>query len=799
MGDIDPKGKTEAAPLELTPLGRATTPDEQPPLLGNRYELLGMLGAGAMGTVYRARDRELDEVVALKVLKKEIASADMIERFRREVKLARRVTHRNVARTFDIGEDGGDRFLTMEFVEGEMLAALLARKGRLPLGDVVRIGLDICAGLSAAHAAGVLHRDLKPENVIVAKDGRAVITDFGIARAASQEELSRTVGGVVGTPAYMAPEQVEGSADLDARADLYALGTMLFELITGRLAWQGDSIMTIAVGRLLRPPPDVRTLVPATPTAIAELVLKLMARRREDRYPDAAQAAQALQDALATSTLPMPAAPSSRTVAAAPALRTERAVGARVVAVLPVLNLGATDDAYLVENVSEDVTDLLSVVPGILVRPRGDTARFDDPKRDVREIGRGVGADVVVDASLRRLGEAVRASFRLIAVEDGFQLWAKRFDRPPAEVLSIADDAAHAIARALTSELGTSRARPTSPEAEDLFLRGRYLIRRGWPEVVREGVELLARAHELSPSDPRIMGTYALALARLYGMEFFGRDVENQARTLANEASTLEPRQAEAKTALALLHLQNQDGIAAAGYLRAALAVAPNSTDALDWLGRLLSEVGRVDESLALFARASAVDPENLQPRHQIARMRSFLGDHAGMIETLGPMPEHVGDVAPWFVTQARDAVWRRDAAFAARLAQLLQSVTLPPTLSFAVKSLLAITAGNTSGVDDRSILERALPIDASRGARRATFNAQLRAELLAFVGARDEAIAAIRAAEHHGLLDIVWLERCPLFDQLRDHATFVEVAERIAQRAKRVLDAVDARSPTGL
>ncbi|MCW5836663.1 MAG: protein kinase [Labilithrix sp.] len=286
MSAPDPEAKTQAASFEHAP-ARLTSPEEAPPLLGGRYELLGMLGAGAMGTVYRARDRELDEVVALKMLKKELASADMVERFRREVKLARRVTHKNVARTYDIGEDGGDRFLTMEFIEGEMLAALLARRGKLPVAEVVTLGLDVCAGLAAAHAAGVLHRDLKPENVIVAKDGRTVITDFGIARAYAQQELSRTAAGIVGTPAYMAPEQVEGAADLDARADLYALGAMLYELLTGQMAWQGDTIVTVAAGRLLRPPPDARATAPEVPGPVAALVLKLMARRREDRVASA--------------------------------------------------------------------------------------------------------------------------------------------------------------------------------------------------------------------------------------------------------------------------------------------------------------------------------------------------------------------------------------------------------------------------------------------------------------------------------------------------------------------------------
>ncbi|MBX3224444.1 MAG: protein kinase [Labilithrix sp.] len=802
MSDTDPEAKTISASLEAVP-ARLTSPEDSPQLLAGRYELLGMLGAGAMGTVYRARDRELDEIVALKMLNKELASSDMVERFRREVKLARRVTHKNVARTYDIGEDGGDRFLTMEFIEGEMLGALLARRGRLPIEDVIRLGLDVCAGLAAAHAADVLHRDLKPENVIVAKDGRAVITDFGIARASAKSDMSRTVGGIVGTPAYMAPEQVEGASDLDARADLYALGTMLFELLTGQMAWQGDSIVTVAAGRLLKPPPDARSVLPNLPAPIAELVLKLMARRREDRFATAEETAAALEGLVVTPSMTAPRPAPSGTLPllpSRPSLGLQRPTGARVVAVLPVLNQGSGDDAYLVDNVNEDIVDLLSVVPGLLVRPRGETARFDDAKRDVREVGRSLGADVVVDGSLRRIGETVRASFRLIAVEDGFQLWARRFDRPPAQVLSIADDAAHAIASALTVELGqTTKARAADPEAEDLFLRGRFLMRRGWQEIVREAVELLSRAHARAPDDVRIMSTYALAIARAYGMESFGRDAADRARALANQATELEPMQPEAKVALAMIHLQNQEVDAAVRYFRAALGVAPNSVDALDWLGRVTAEVGRIDDAFALFRKVTAIDPEIVQARHQIARIRSMLGDSAGMKETLGEIPSHPGDVGAWFMIQTRDLMWRRDIQGAKQLLEHLATVTLPPTARFAVEHMLKVPLGDDTRVREPAFLDRVLPVDASRPPRRASFNAQMRTEMFAFFQMDAETFAALRAGDANGLMDIVWLDRCPLLDQLRGEPEFATIHSRVAFRAERVAAALDARSPVGI
>jgi serine/threonine-protein kinase len=218
----------------------------EPQVLAGRYELLGLVGTGGMGSVYRARDRELDEIVALKMLRRELVDAPgMLARFRQEVKLARKVTHRNVARTFDIGEHAGDKFLTMELVEGESLANLLHREKKLELARVIELVEAICSALSAAHAAEVVHRDLKPDNVLLAKDGRVVVTDFGIARAVTSD-AQPTIGAPIGTPAYMAPEQLEGSHPIDARADLYALGAMTYELLTGQQPWTGDSAYAVA-------------------------------------------------------------------------------------------------------------------------------------------------------------------------------------------------------------------------------------------------------------------------------------------------------------------------------------------------------------------------------------------------------------------------------------------------------------------------------------------------------------------------------------------------------------------------
>jgi serine/threonine-protein kinase len=762
-----------------------------PVLLAERYEVCGLLGAGAMGTVYRALDRELNETVALKVLKKELASAEMLERFRREVKLARRVTHRNVARTFDIGEHGGDRFLTMEFVEGELLSSLLARNGKLGVGEVVRIALELCAGLEAAHEASVLHRDLKPENVMIAKDGRAVITDFGIARIVARGELSSTMGGIVGTPAYMAPEQVEGASDLDARTDLYALGTMLFELATGRMAWLGDSIVTVAAGRLLRPPPDVRSVDPHLPPDFAEIVLKLMARKKDDRFPSATATAAALSTIESSLAVPGVSRASSSGTARMPA-PPRPAAGGRSVAVLPVLNLGGSDDAYLVDGMNEDVIDLLSVVPGLLIRPRGDTASFATASRDVRAIGRALEVDVVVDASFRRIGDAVRASFRVITVEDGFQLWARRFDRTPAQVLSIADDAAHAIAQALTSELKVPvRTRPTDPESEDLYLRARYLLRRGWTTSMQEAAELLGRASERAPDDARILGGYALSLARTWGFELRGREIEEKARVVATRALELDPAQPEAQCALATLHLQRGEPQTAARHFGSALVTAPNCVEAIDWLGRIMTEAGKVEDGLRMLARAVAIDPVCFGARHQIARVRGLLEGRAAFLESLGPLPSHPDDAASWLIVRAREALWRRDHQVAREVHAMLPTIKLADSARFALGSLVAVTLGDSGRLANDADLDRVLPVDSSRPPRRAAFNAQIRFELFMSIHDHPRAFEALKAADSNGLFDVFFLDSCPLFDPVRAHPEFVGVQSRVRERAKRLLAAL--------
>ncbi len=300
--DTTLRGALAMAPTQLGEPLSLPAPSDELGIVAGRYALLSILGAGGMGAVYRARDLELDEVVALKRLRREFAdNPSLVERFRQEVKLARRITHPSVARTFDIGEDAGTRFLTMELVEGESLACRLEREPGLSIAEAVGIAREVCQALGAAHAAGVVHRDLKPDNVLLADDGRVVLTDFGLA-VALRETGGLASSARAGTPAYMAPEQLEGSRNLAGRADLYALGVLLYEMLTGARPWERDSECSSA-RRMTSPPPDPRVVRPEVPAALARVVLRCMARAPEGRYATASDVARALTGALARTRL----------------------------------------------------------------------------------------------------------------------------------------------------------------------------------------------------------------------------------------------------------------------------------------------------------------------------------------------------------------------------------------------------------------------------------------------------------------------------------------------------------------
>jgi serine/threonine-protein kinase len=759
-------------------------------IFAGRYEILGLVGSGGMGTVYRARDSELDEVVALKLLRREVMDqSGMLDRFRQEVKLARRVTHRNVARTYDIGESEGDKFLTMEFVEGEALSARLTREGALPLDAVMTVADGICAGLQAAHAAGIVHRDLKPDNVLLGRDGRVVLTDFGIARALFDAGRAVTMGLALGTPAYMAPEQVEGATDLDERADIYALGAMLYECVTGERAWSGDSIWALAAARLIQPPPDPRVKRPDLPTAVAELVLRCMARRREDRFASAAEVAAAL----ASMTMPAPRTrPSVPPLAPAPI-----DADAKTVAVLPFQNLGAPGDDYIADGLSDDLLDTLSMTPGLRVLARGAVAKFRGETRDARNVGRELRVQVVVDGSVRRAGDKQRIAARVVSVADGFQLWARRFDRPEKDVLTTSDEAANAIAEALTVQRSAPvRAAPSDPRALDLYLRARHAFRRGWRENTQESIALFEQALALAPDDPTILAGYARAQFRrfLFDTEASGAlEAEEKGRAAAERALVLAPRLGEAHAALSNVKWMMGEYLGSARDLREALRIAPSSPDVAELYGRMLLEAGHPERAVAIFGAAAALEPLLDLTSGDLLRARAFVGDWSAFEAALEREPKDDAQTNLHFFLMARLVAWRRDRPAAAALRPQVEARTFP--LRSEVLGLLdLVETGTLPAGTEAALMEWGRVVGRAR--RRPMFLRQIAAEMLAFTGRDDSALQKIVEAEALGLIDLTWMDRCPLLATMRSSPAFEAVRDRVAARAKETMDVLEGRAP---
>jgi serine/threonine-protein kinase len=719
------------------------------------------------------------------VLRKDLVSTPgILDRFRREVKLARRVTHRNVARVFDIGEHQGDKFLTMELVDGESLGALVAREGALPLARVVELTSGMCSGLTSAHAAGVVHRDLKPDNVLIASDGRVVLTDFGIARAFTDAGASSTMGLLVGTPAYMAPEQVEGHQDIDARADIYALGVVLYELLTGRRAWPGESPLAVAAARLMADPPDPRRACPGLPDAMSALVLKCMARRRDDRFATVGEVVATLST-ITWSALPAVQIASPRAAATAMSVLPASARSDKTVAVLPFRNAGPAEDEYLAAELTDDLIDSLSMTRGLKVRSRGVVLGHAGSSQDPRDIGRELGVQVVVEGSVRRARGSVRISARLISVADGFQLWAKRFDRPEQDVLSINDDAAHAIAEALTLDReAPAREAPSSPEAVDLYLRARHEYRKFWQEDQDRALELYAQAEALAPGDAMILSGKALALSRR--AFFTGRGVA-EARAAAEQAVAASSNLAEARLALGSVMLQVGEWAPAVRELRQALIRGPGLAEAHAAVGRVLIEVGDVDEGVRRLEAAINLDPRAPLAIEALVRCHAIRGEWARVDDMITTKIAAREDSAFW-TTRARMLIWRRDQAGA--MALLDELMAYNPELAVA-KMMLSIVAHKRMPLEDRD--RQIIAVESVGGQRRRTFFAQMEAETNAYLERTEPAFLSVKRCVDAGLIDLGWIDGCPLLDDMRLDPRFPPLRAVVKQRADEILHAYRA------
>ncbi len=708
--------------------------------LGGRYDLLDLLGTGGMGAVYRARDRELDEIVALKVIRDDLArDPEMIERFRREVKLARRVTHTNVARTFELVRAGSLVFCTMELVEGEPLTARLARERRLPIAEAVAIACALCDGLTAAHAANVIHRDIKPDNVLLASDGRVVMADFGVA-AVGAGDLADTSG----TPAYMAPEQARGEPPSPA-VDVYAVGVLLLEMVTGRRAFQGGAAQILADKQALE---RVAPGIADAPAELGEVIGRATARDLAARFSSAAELRAAL-------------APWShgQRMQPAPARVLEHEELATIVVLAP---QGDDERLYLAEAVCDELLARLMKKPRLRVLPRA-----------IAEVQGAVIVKLVAGETLSVVAE--RDGNLLIALDT------------PLSIVHV-DAAVEEIANALTSRLALTLARATLDpqlEAYDLMMRARHGVRRNL-ERAQDARQLISRAQELCPDDPRIAATRAMIDVRsAFFLDDVGEEGLSQAAALAHAAVAAAPELAESHLALGHVELHSGNPVAAAGHYRTAIARAPYSSEAHEYLGRMLLEAGYLDRAIPRLEEAMAIAPSRRAIGWELARAYALDGrfdEHDRIVAELNAAG------SDRLFARARTASWRRDPEL---MKGFLDDVKRADRLFVKglMSAMFAVYTGEPWPPQRDKLL--ALVRETPPNRRRRTFVAQLAAEAAGYAGDPATAGAIVEHATADGLFDLHWLDRCPLLAELRASPDFARVRAPIQRRAEAILDAL--------
>jgi serine/threonine-protein kinase len=583
----------------------------------------------------------------------------------------------------------------------------------------------------------------------------------------------------------MAPEQVEGAEDIDARADVYALGALLFEVFTGRRPWIGDAPIAVAAARLVHPPPDPRALKPDLPTRLAEIILRCMARRRVDRFADVG----AIGDELSTMTLPAPsttrAAAPPRPSAVPPSNVAVAPATDKTVAVLPFANTGDAADAYLAAELSDDLVDALSMTPRLKVCARSVVARAKSTSGDAREMGRELGVQVVVEGAVRRGAGRVRVTARLVSIADGFQLWAKRFDRPEQEVLAVNDEVATAIASALTVDLALpARAAPNDPVAVELYLRARHEYRKFWPDAMTHSVALFEQALARSPDDPIILAGAALAHGRL---AFFRGETIDRAVAVAERAVELAPALGDSHLALASVVFQLGDTPRAVHELCVAIGKNPGLAEAHASLGRILLEVGESEEGARRIHAALQIDAAVPLAYASLAREYALEGRWADVDELIERAERSDGLASGW-TARARTALWRGDIEAVERLAGAMKT---GPDYGLVAGWLLRLMRDRQFPDDPR--LEAAMREDRGGARRRRAFFLQLEVEAAVYLGVPDRACDALERCTDAGLIDLAWLDRCAMLDPVREMPKFRTQRARVKARADEILAAYRA------
>jgi serine/threonine-protein kinase len=618
-----------------------------------RYQIIEELGKGGMGKVYKVLDKETNEKVALKLIKPEIASDEKtIERFRNELTTARKISQKNICRMYDLNKEEGNYYITMEFVPGEDLKSFIRRSGQLAVGTAIRIVKQVCEGLTEAHRLGIVHRDLKPSNIMIDKEGNVRIMDFGIARSLKAKGITGA-GVMIGTPEYMSPEQVEGK-EVDQRSDIYSLGVILYEMMTGRLPFQGDTPFTIGMKHKGETPQNPKELNTHISDDLDRVIMRCLEKDKEKRHQSAGEVRSELEsiekgipttERIVTERKPITSREITVTFGLKKILVPALAVAAIVIAavfiwqfflqkkpaslppeqhsiaVLPFADGSPLkDQQYLCDGMTDEIIAKLSTLKSWKVISRSSVMQYKNTNKDINQIGQELGVSTILEGSIRREDDQIRVMTQLVNVEDRFQLWSQTYEQKIESVFAIQSAIAEEITKALKTALSPAdekrmQMNPTDNlEAYNLYLQGRFLWNKRTATDMKKSIEFYEEAIEKDPEFALAYAGLADTYINLYEWNVLPSMTSyTNAKKALNKALDLNDSLGEAHCSFAyVLYIFEWDYEPAEKEFKRAIELNPNYATAHQWYGEYLAAMGRFEEAYQEFDKALELDPLSL-------------------------------------------------------------------------------------------------------------------------------------------------------------------------------------------
>jgi eukaryotic-like serine/threonine-protein kinase len=643
-------------------------------VLGGRYEILALLGEGGMGAVYKAKDREVERVVALKLIRPEMASNPAIlARFKQELMTAHQVTHKNVIRIYDLSEADGVKFITMEFVEGSDLRQLYRDRGKLPPDEAVDIIRQVCMALDAAHSAGIIHRDLKPQNIMRDKSGRILVMDFGLARSVQSEGMTQT-GALLGTIEYMSPEQAMGKT-LDQRSDLFAVGLIFYELLSGKMPFKAETAMASLLMRNQERAVPLAEIDVSVPAGLSDIVARCLERDLDRRYPNAAEiiadldAWQGKRPVMASIIMQAPkqpraipwkwVAPAGAALLAAmillaiPATRqlVFRAPAAgggasavnpglpalaqgKYVTVMPFRVLGdASSMGYIAEGLGEAISAKLFQLKGVHLTS-ADAARKLDPNLPLPQIAKKLGANMIVQGTVQGTADQMRITVKLENVAENKTVWNEEFPGVSGDLLALEDMISGKLVTAMglnASDLGAAdaTAHPTeNVDAYDLYLRGKNAMRGQFdPKNFQTAIDYFNQSLKKDPNFALAYTGLADASLRMYSVK---KDPawSDKALVAARRAAEINNKLPEAHMTLGTVYRATGQNSQAIAELKRGLALAPNSDEAYSGLGNAYASIGQKDLAIEALEKAVEINPYFWMNANSLGQAYLSFGDN---------------------------------------------------------------------------------------------------------------------------------------------------------------------------